>query len=246
MTEARNLFVLTGAGVSRESGLHTFRDPGGVWSQVKLEDVATPEAFEADPDRVHDFYNARRRHLLSAEVQPNEAHRALARLESAWPGDFLLVTQNIDDLHERGGSRNVIHMHGELLKARCTSCRSIFECRSDISRTTECALCGADGGVRPEVVWFGEMPLHLDRIFDAVGQSDLFVAVGTSGQVRPASDLVNEATRAGALTVELNLEASAGAACFDQCAYGPATEIVPEFVARLLAMGQGVGRVRHP
>jgi NAD-dependent deacetylase len=238
VTEARNLFVLTGAGVSRESGLHTFRDAGGVWSKVKLEDVATPEAFEADPDRVHDFYNARRRHLLSPDVQPNEAHQALARLESAWPGDFLLVTQNIDDLHERGGSRNVIHMHGELLKARCVSCSGVFECRSDINRTTNCAFCGVAGWVRPEVVWFGEMPLHLDRIFEAAGQSDVFVAVGTSGQVHPAASLVTEAARSGALTVELNLEASAGAAFFDQHAYGPATEIVTEFVDRLLAQAR--------
>jgi NAD-dependent deacetylase len=231
---ARNLVVLTGAGVSRESGLETFRDADGVWAQVRMEDVATPEAFVADPDRVHAFYNARRRQLLSLEVQPNAAHQALARLEAAWPGDFLLVTQNIDDLHERAGSRRLIHMHGELLKALCGACRGLSECRTDLGATLPCPICGEIGHLRPRVVWFGEVPLDLDRIFDAVAACDLFVAIGTSGQVQPAASLVGEAARHGAHTVELNLEASAGAALFDRHAFGPATTTVPEFVERLL------------
>ncbi|MEZ5274997.1 MAG: Sir2 family NAD+-dependent deacetylase [Opitutaceae bacterium] len=231
---ARNLVVLTGAGISRESGLHTFRDADGVWAQVRIEDVATPEAFAADPERVHAFYNSRRRQLLSLDIQPNAAHRALSRLEAAWPGDFLLVTQNIDDLHERSGSRKLVHMHGELLKVRCDACRGIAEWRTDLGSGAACPICGERGRLRPRVVWFGEVPLELDRIFDAVGACDLFVAIGTSGQVQPAAGLVSEAARNGAQTVELNLESSSGTSLFDRHAFGPATRIVPEFVDRLL------------
>lgn len=231
---ARNIVILTGAGISRESGVHTFRDPDGIWSKVKLEDVATPEAFQADPERVHRFYNDRRRQLLSLDIQPNDAHRALARLEAGWPGNFLLVTQNIDDLHERGGSRQLVHMHGELLKGRCSRCRSVFECRGEMGLETACEFCEAVGTVRPQVVWFGEVPLELDRIFDAVADCDLFVAIGTSGQVQPAAGLVSEASRNGAQTIELNLEESAGTALFDRNVKGRATDVVPEFVERIL------------
>jgi NAD-dependent deacetylase len=236
---SRNIVVLTGAGISRESGLNTFRDTDGVWSKVSLEEVATPEAFAADPSRVHAFYNERRHQLLSIDVQPNAAHRALAKLEASWPGNFLLVTQNIDDLHERGGSRQVVHMHGELLKARCGACHGVFECRGDLGLEAGCDLCGEMGRVRPHVVWFGEMPLQLDRIFDAIAESDLFAAIGTSGQVYPAAGLASEASRVGAQTVELNLEATMGGHAFDRHAHGPATEIVPEFVDRLLSSAEG-------
>ena len=201
---------------------------------MRIEDLATPEAFARDPDRVHDFYNARRRWLLSLEVQPNAAHCALSRLEAAWPGGFLLVTQNTDDLHERSGSRKVIHMHGELLKASCEGCLGIVEWRIDLGTRTRCPVCGEIGRMRPRVVWFGEIPLNLNHIFDAVGACGLFVAIGSSGQVHPAAGLVTEAVRNGALTVELNLEASAGARLFDRHAFGPASEIVPRFVDRLL------------
>lgn len=219
--------------------MDTFRDPDGIWSKVKLEDVATPEAFEADPERVHGFYNERRRQLLTLDIQPNAAHRALARLEAAWPGNFLLITQNIDDLHERGGSRQVLHMHGELLKGRCARCSGVFACQGDMGLETACAFCGSVGTVRPQVVWFGEVPLELDRIFDAVADCDLFVAIGTSGNVQPAAGLVSEASRNGAQTVELNLEESAGSPLFDRHARGPATEVVPDFVDRILKSATG-------
>ncbi len=239
MAHKRNIVILTGAGISRESGLETFRDSEGIWSKESLENVATPEGFATDPDRVHAFYNARRRQMLSQDVQPNAAHRALASLEAAWPGNFLLVTQNIDDLHERGGSRQVIHMHGELLKAWCSRCRAVFECRGDIGRETPCEFCGEAGWTRPQVVWFGEVPLELDRIFDAVADCDLYVAIGTSGQVQPASGLVSEASRNGAQTVELNLEETSGSALFDRHATGPATEVVPPFVDQILKSALG-------
>ncbi|MGH6953861.1 MAG: Sir2 family NAD-dependent protein deacetylase, partial [Alphaproteobacteria bacterium] len=167
---------MTGAGISKESGLDTFRDSDGIWSRVRLEDVATPEAFEREPGRVHAFYNARRRHLASGNIRPNAAHEALARLERAWPGEVLVVTQNIDDLHERAGTRNLAHMHGELLKARCERCRAVRAWRSDLGVDTACPPCGRAGGMRPHVVWFGEMPLEMDRIQAALGRADLFIS----------------------------------------------------------------------
>jgi NAD-dependent deacetylase len=235
---ARNLVILTGAGVSQESGLETFRDVGGIWSQVRVEDVATPEGFARNPALVHGFYNLRRNRLLSAEVAPNPAHRALARLESAWveagAGEFLLVTQNIDDLHERAGTERIVHMHGEILKARCLSCESVFAWREDHSLETRCPHCGAAGFMRPHVVWFGEMPFEMDRVFDALGRSSLFLSIGTSGNVYPASAFVELARAAGAHTVELNLEPSQGAALFAEALHGPASEVVPLYVEALL------------
>jgi NAD-dependent deacetylase len=235
---ARNLVILTGAGVSQESGLATFRDAGGIWSQVRVEDVATPEGFARNPALVHGFYNLRRHRLLSAEVAPNPAHRALARLESAWieagAGEFLLVTQNIDDLHERAGTERIVHMHGEILKARCLSCEGVFAWREDHSLETRCPHCGAAGFMRPHVVWFGEMPFEMDRIFDALGRSSLFLSIGTSGNVYPASAFVELARAAGAHTVELNLEPSQGAALFAEALHGPASEVVPLYVKALL------------
>jgi len=231
-----SIVVLTGAGVSKESGVDTFRDKDGLWSKVRIEDIATPEAFGRDPARVHEFYNARRRGLRNPNVQPNAAHRALAELEERWPGEVLLVTQNIDDLHERAGSRKLVHMHGELLKTRCAHCGALDAGLDALSIDLVCAGCGEPGGLRPQVVWFGEMPLEIDRVYDALGRCGLFVSIGTSGNVYPAAGFVQEVrSRPGPRTVELNLEPSEGASLFEERHYGPATEIVPRYVARLLA-----------
>ena len=239
-TSARGIVILTGAGISRESGLHTFRDPDGIWSQVRLEDVATPEAFERDPARVHGFYNGRRRALLSGEIDPNPAHRALARLEADWPGEVLLVTQNIDNLHERAGSKNLIHMHGEILSARCLRCNVTGPWSADMDLETRCVSCGKPGGLRVDVVWFGEMPMEMDRILTALEACDLFVSIGTSGSVYPAAGFVQEVRMLGrAHTVELNLEPSEGHSLFAERHYGPASRIVPEFVARILDESRG-------
>lgn len=235
MPESPALVILTGAGVSAESGLATFRDADGIWAQVRLEEVATPEAFARDPARVHGFYNARRRQLLSPAVRPNAAHLALAALEARWPGGFLLVTQNVDDLHGRAGSQRPHHLHGELLKSLCARCGAVAECRADLSTATVCARCGRAGGMRPRVVWFGEMPLGMEDVYDALGRCGLFLSIGTSGTVYPAAGFVEEARSAGARTVELNLEPSAGAARFDEAIPGPAGDTVPALVARLLA-----------
>jgi len=232
----RAIVVLTGAGISKESGLDTFRDADGIWARVRIEDVATPEAFRRDPDRVHDFYNTRRRSLVGAEIEPNAAHRALAYLEERWPGDFLLVTQNIDNLHERAGSRKLIHMHGELLKSHCGHCGEVFAWEDDLSVEMPCHGCMRTGGLRPHVVWFGEMPLEMERIYRALAGAALFVSIGTSGNVYPAAGFVEEAREiAGAHTVELNLEPSEGASLFEEQHYGLASEVVPRFVDELLA-----------
>jgi NAD-dependent deacetylase len=232
---AERIVVLTGAGISRESGLHTFRDADGIWATVRIEDVATPEAFARDPARVQGFYNARRHGLLDSAVAPNAAHRALARLEERFAGEVLLVTQNIDDLHERAGSRNLVHMHGELLKARCTECGAVVPCREDLDARSHCPACASIGCLRPHVVWFGEMPLEMERIYEALGACELFISIGTSGNVYPAAGFVQEAKQmAGALTVELNLEPSEGHSLFDERVYGPASAVVPDFVRRLI------------
>ncbi len=229
------IVILTGAGISKESGLETFRDPGGIWSRVRIEDVATPEAFTRDPERVHGFYNARRQGLLSDNVRPNAAHLALARLESEWPGEVLLVTQNIDDLHERAGSRNLIHMHGELLRALCLHCRGVEVWRDDMALDSVCPTCGRAGGLRVNVVWFGEMPFEMERIYQALAGCDLFISIGTSGNVYPAAGFVAEVRGTGrGATVELNLEPSEGHSHFTESHYGPASEIVPIFVETLL------------
>ena len=227
------IVILTGAGISKESGLDTFRDAGGTWSKVRVEDVATPEGFLRNPARVHEFYNARRGGL--AGVQPNPAHVALAELEAQWPGEVLLVTQNIDDLHERAGSRNLIHMHGELLKARCAFCDTVSSWPGEMSVQDVCWSCGRRGGVRPHVVWFGEVPLEMERIFGALMECALFISIGTSGHIYPASGFVGAAGSHGAHTVELNLEPSAGASLFEECIHGPATTVVPDFVRLLLS-----------
>ncbi len=228
------IVVLTGAGISAESGLRTFRDRNGLWYAFRIEEVATPEAFARDPEKVLDFYNERRRGLLAPSVRPNAAHVALARLEHRWPGAFLLVTQNVDDLHERAGSRNLLHMHGELLKIRCTACGDVRAWGEDLFRHTPCPACGNIGTLRPHIVWFGEMPFHLDRILEALRRCDLFIAIGTSAEVYPAAGFVEEARRHGARTVELNLEPSAKSMLFDERRFGRATEVVPAFVDELL------------
>ena len=231
-----SIVILTGAGISKESGLDTFRDADGIWSKVRIEDVATPEAFERDPARVHGFYNARRAGLLQTSVQPNAAHASLARLERDWPGDVLIVTQNIDDLHERAGSQNLIHMHGELLKARCAYCAEIMVCRGDLSVGQACRACGETGGRRPHVVWFGEMPLEMERIEQALGTAGLFMSIGTSGDVYPAAGFVEIVRRfARGHTVELNLEPSSGATLFAETIYGAASVVVTGYVDELLA-----------
>ena len=233
--------VLTGAGISAESGISTFRDKDGLWAKVDLAEVATPDAFARNPAKVQDFYNRRRRAVLAAK--PNAAHTALARLERDWPkrvpcGEVLLVTQNVDPLHERAGSKNFIHMHGELLSAWCTWCDRKHAWEQDLSAATPCPSCANAGGMRPDIVWFGELPYDLDMIDIGLQSADLFVSIGTSGHVYPAASFVAEARREGAHTVELNLEPSAGASSFHTRHHGPASVIVPAFVDRLLATGQ--------
>jgi NAD-dependent deacetylase len=233
------IVILTGAGISAESGLETFRgstkDPGGgLWCGHRVEDVATPEAFISDPALVHDFYNMRRGGLLNPAIRPNPAHEALARLEQEWAGEVLIVTQNIDDLHERAGSKNLLHMHGEVLKAFCRFCRHKIDCRADLSTDQPCEKCAQKGGVRPDIVWFGEMPYHMDRILESLAACDFFIAIGTSGHVYPAAGFVTEALYHGALTAEINLEPSQNASVFHESLYGPASAAVPELVARLL------------
>ena len=232
---APGIVILTGAGISQELGLPTFRDAGGVWATVNLEEVATPAAFARDPARVQEFYNLRRRQLQDPAVRPDAAHDALARLEASRPGEVMLVTQNIDDLHERAGSRGVVHMHGELLKARCTACGRTTRWYDDITAADACPSCAIEGQLRPHVVWFGEMPLELDAIYQGLAECRLFLAIGTSGQVQPAAGFVEEARRAGAHTVELNLEPSEVGSRFAERLYGRATRIVPEYVDKLLA-----------
>ncbi|MEK4033493.1 NAD-dependent deacylase [Methylocystis sp. IM3] len=231
------IFVLTGAGVSAESGLGTFRDASGtgLWARFDPMTLATPEAFARTPEAVHEFYNFRRRNLLSA--RPNAAHDALARLQremAARGGAAMLVTQNIDDLHERGGAREVIHMHGELLKARCAACGGLRDQRADLSTADRCGDCGRVGAMRPHVVWFGETPLHMEEITAALAAASLFVSIGTSGSVYPAAGFVSLARRLGVATCEINLEPSDNAGQFDQTRYGAASELVPAWVEEML------------
>ncbi|MEY4794313.1 MAG: hypothetical protein RL724_1249 [Pseudomonadota bacterium] len=228
------IVILTGAGISQESGIATFRDADGLWARHRIEDVATPEAFARNPDLVQRFYNARRAQLLDPAIQPNAAHLALARLEAAWPAPVLLVTQNIDGLHARAGSRNLIPMHGELQKARCLGCQGVVDWQQDITPQSACPACGAVGRLRPHVVWFGEIPLQMERIQAALYECGLFISIGTSGQVYPAAGMVRE-VRGQARCVELNLEETEGTALFHEAHHGPATQIVPAFVERLIA-----------
>jgi len=222
-----SIVVLTGAGISAESGLRTFRDSNGLWEEHRVEDVATPEGFQANPALVHTFYNQRRAQL--ATVRPNAAHLALARLEQHWPGGFLLVTQNVDDLHDRAGSRNLVHMHGELRKVRCLRCRQVLPWEGDTAVDTACPRCGRSGGLRPHVVWFGELPLEMERIQEALERCGVFLAVGTSGNVYPAAGFVDLAGP-GTRTLELNLEPSMVSGRFQETRLGPASMTVPALV----------------
>lgn len=228
----KSIVILTGAGVSAESGLATFRDADGLWEGHRIEEVATPEAFEENPKLVHQFYNLRRAAL--ATVEPNAAHLAIARLQKEFPGKITLVTQNVDDLHERAGSPEVIHMHGELRQARCVHCEVREEISGEIHTSTQCDVCGEIGGVRPDIVWFGEMPYHMERIENALDEAELFLAIGTSGQVYPAAGFVRLARHAGAKTVEINNQATAVSSNFDLCLTGPASIEVPELVETIL------------
>ncbi|MEF2553096.1 NAD-dependent deacylase [Aurantimonas sp. A2-1-M11] len=229
----QSIVILTGAGISAESGVDTFRDVGGIWSKVRLEDVATPEGFARHPAMVHDFYNQRRAGL--AGLHPNPAHLALARLEREFRGRFTLVTQNIDDLHERAGSRQVVHMHGELTRALCAHCGTRAAAPAALSTELACRQCGQVQGMRPDVVWFGEMPYHMDLIYDRLAAADLFVSIGTSGAVYPAAGFVEDARANGSRTLELNLEPSAGTRLFSEARHGPASRLVPDFVDEILA-----------
>jgi NAD-dependent deacetylase len=232
-TSVRNILILTGAGVSAESGLATFRGPDGLWEGHRVEDVATPEAFRRDPALVHAFYDARRSRL--GTVEPNEAHKALARLDAEWEGELLLVTQNVDDLHERAGSTRLIHMHGKLTKGWCLSCDERFGWTGPMGERASCPSCGAKGKVRPDIVWFGEMPYGMERIDEALQRCDLFVSVGTSGAVYPAAGFVQTARYCGAKTLEMNLEPSLGSYLFDESRTGRAGELVPRWVEQMLA-----------
>lgn len=226
------IVILTGAGISAESGLGTFRDVDGLWTRYDLNDVATPEGFARDPGLVMEFYNARRRN--AAEAAPNPAHLALARLEAALPpGSVRIVTQNVDDLHERAGSRAVWHMHGELARARCASCGAGWPAPAEMRVADACPSCGV-AATRPDIVWFGEMPYRMEEIWEALRAADLFVSIGTSGSVYPAAAFVQDAARAGAETLELNLEPSEIARDFDRGLHGPASEIVPVWVEQYL------------
>jgi NAD-dependent deacetylase len=235
MNQYNSIVVLTGAGISAESGIQTFRASDGLWEEHRIEDVATPEAFERDPVLVQHFYNLRRQPILRNEVHPNPAHLALAKLQQEFAGTFTLITQNIDNLHEQGGSRDVLHMHGEILKIRCTTSNQIFDCDADVSTQDKCICCDQPGNLRPHIVWFGEMPLYMDEIYQALAECDLFIAIGTSGNVYPAAGFVQMANQAGAHTLEINLEQSNVATDFDDAIYGKAGEVLPIWVDQLLA-----------
>lgn len=222
--------ILTGAGISAESGLGTFRDKDGLWTKYPLEQVATPEGYADNPALVHEFYNLRRGN--AADAAPNAAHHALAKLQSNG-SDAIIVTQNVDGLHEKAGAA-AIHMHGELARALCGSCNARWDAPSEMSAETLCPECGA-AAARPDIVWFGEIPYHMDKIADHLAESVLFVSIGTSGNVYPAAGFAMEAKRAGARTLELNLEPSETASHFDEARYGPASEIVPIWVEEMLS-----------
>lgn len=232
MARIRNIVILTGAGISAESGLRTFRAEDGLWEDHRVEDVCTPEAFRRDPELVQRFYDMRRAATLAAE--PNAAHGALARLDAEWPGELLIVTQNIDDLHERAGARRVIHMHGEVRNAWCLGCGERHRWDAALLGEPPCPTCGA-AALRPDIVWFGEMPYRLDEIFAALARADLFVSIGTSGAVYPAAGFVQEAAARGARTLELNLERSEGSRWFNETWLGPASALVPQWVEEALA-----------
>lgn len=234
MSTERNIVVLTGAGMSAESGVPTFRGADGLWEGHRIEEVASPEGFACDPELVHHFYNLRRAALNT--VKPNAGHLALARLEREWPGRFLLVTQNVDDLHERAGSKQLIHMHGELLKARCELCGAVLSWSKDLSSGTRCPACGGIGGMRPHIVWFGEMPFEMETITNALKGADLFLSIGTSGVVYPAAGFAQTAARnPSCRLVEFNIESTGISRQFRERVIGPVSVELPRFVEQLLS-----------
>jgi NAD-dependent deacetylase len=233
MREVSNIVILTGAGISAESGLATFRAADGLWEGHRVEDVATPEAFARNPAVVHEFYDARRARL--DEVEPNAAHIALARLDAEWPGELLIVTQNVDDLHERAGAKRLLHMHGELRKGWCLRCNERFGWDGPMGEGAACPSCETVGRVRPDIVWFGEMPHEMDRIDAALMKADLFVSIGTSGAVYPAAGFVQTARYHRADTLEINLDLSQGSLFFEDRRFGRASELVPAWVDEMLA-----------
>ncbi len=232
MTPFSSIVVLTGAGISAESGVSTFRDKDGIWANIDYRDVATPDGFARNPDLVHEFYNMRRAKMK--DYQPNAAHVALGEFEASFPGDFVLITQNIDNLHERGGSKNLIHMHGTHLNVLCANCGHRQPWEEELSTKLPCPACQTPGYLRPDVVWFGEIPYHMERISAALAASDLFISIGTSGSVYPAAQFVREANRAGAHTVELNLEPSDGIDDFAEAVHGRASDVVPAYLNKIL------------
>ena len=232
MARITNIVILTGAGISAESGIATFRGPGGLWEGHRVEDVCTPEALARDPVLVHRFYDLRRAAL--ATVTPNPAHVALARLDEVWPGELLIVTQNVDDLHERAGAKRLLHMHGELRSALCAACGAQARWEAAMPPRSTCPACGA-AALRPDIVFFGEMPYRMEVIEAAIARADIFVSIGTSGAVYPAAGFVQTARWYGAATLELNLEPSAGSHLFDESRTGHASVLVPAWVDAMLA-----------
>ena len=232
MADIRNIVILTGAGISAESGVPTFRGPDGLWEGHRVENVATPEAYARDPDLVLDFYDQRRAKLHT--VKPNPAHKALGRLDMEWSGELLIVTQNVDDLHERGGAKRLLHMHGELNSGWCLACGDRRPFEGNMVERPPCAACGESGKIRPDIVWFGEMPYRMERIEAALTTCDLFVSIGTSGAVYPAAGFVQTARQCGAQTLEMNLDPSEGSFFFHESRMGKAGELVPAWVETLL------------
>ncbi|MBX7497134.1 NAD-dependent deacylase [Qipengyuania sp. 6B39] len=232
MADLRNIVILTGAGISAESGIDTFRSEGGLWEQHRVEDVATPEGFARDPDLVLRFYDMRREAIQTK--LPNPAHEALARLDAEWDGELLIVTQNVDDLHERAGAKRVLHMHGTHLNAWCTACDVRTPWTGPLIDRPPCPCCG-ESALRPDVVWFGEMPYEMERIYAAIRRADLFVSIGTSGAVYPAAGFVRDARNLGVQTLELNLERSEGSHRFHETRLGRASELVPAWVGQVLS-----------
>ncbi|GAA0852193.1 Sir2 family NAD+-dependent deacetylase [Aliiglaciecola litoralis] len=234
LTKQSRVVVLTGAGISAESGLKTFRDNDGLWENHSIEEVATPEAFARNPDLVYRFYNQRRAQLTHGEVYPNEGHKALAKLEAQLGDRFLLVTQNVDNLHELAGSQRVLHMHGDLLSYRCCRSGQVVETTAAYDRHSRCDCCTPANSIRPNIVWFGEMPMHMEQISSALENADYFISIGTSGSVYPAAGFVKEANYYGAHTVELNLEPSSNHYEFSQSYYGLASDVIPQYVEQLI------------
>jgi NAD-dependent deacetylase len=228
----KNIVILTGAGISAESGIRTFRDQHGLWEEHRIEDVATPEAFARDPELVQRFYNLRRAQLKDANVLPNKAHEALARLESEWEGNFLLVTQNVDNLHRRAGSKNLLHMHGRLDRVFCQYCEEHWDYTENLAVDEVCVSCSRRGGVRPDIVWFGEMPYHMDEIYEALDKADYFVSIGTSGLVYPAAGFVQVAWKAR--KIEFNVKETGISPAFHEHHIGPATVEVERWVNEIL------------